>query len=77
MKYYATIDGESGWFPFKEGESVLTPDGTGFVVKPLKCFGPAGWTYCHVQLDGHEDEPSWIGTTSIELDDRSVRSLDE
>ena len=77
MSYYTMIDGVPGWFPFREGETVLTPNGTGFVVKPLKPFGPGGWTCASVRLDGHEDEPAWLGTTSVEPDEHDVRSLEE
>jgi hypothetical protein len=76
MKYYATIDGSTGWFPFKEGEKVLTSIGTGFVVRPLRALAPVGRTPVHVMLDGHEDEPAWLGTTSVEPDDEDVISLE-
>ncbi len=65
LRYMDNGIDKPGWYMFKAGECVRTPQGTGFVVWPLEPLGPAGWTYCHVQLDGHEDEKPFTGTCSV------------
>lgn len=69
-----TEDGR--WYMFVEGERVRTPRGTGFVVSPLEPLGPAGWTYCHVQLDGHEDEAPSMFTCSVDMSDQDAISIE-
>lgn len=67
---------EDGWYMFVEGERVRTPRGTGFVTAPLKPLGPEGWTYCNVELDGHEDEEPALFTCSINNTDRDAISIE-
>jgi len=59
-------------YAFVEGEKVLTPIGTGFVVGPLSHLG------CYVELDGHEvDGPQYfpfsIGPANVECNVISFR----
>ncbi len=48
-------------FPFFVGEAVCTPEGTGFVVKPLDTVS------CYVWLDGKDsNDPFYEGTYSLD-----------
>lgn len=55
-----------GWYMFIEGERVITPQGTGFVVLPLLRLEAGGNGHCHVQLDGHEAEDALLVPCSID-----------
>ena len=68
---------EDGWYMFVEEERVCTPRGTGFIVGPLKPLGPAGWSYCRVRLDGHEEDEPSLFTCSIDNNDQDARSIDQ
>jgi hypothetical protein len=67
---------EDGWYMFVEGECVRTPKGTGFITVPLMPIGPAGWTYCHVILDGHKEDEPYRGTCSVDNTPDNVVSIE-